>query len=1006
MREDSTLGRWRRAPRFEQFETRLVMSADPLGQIVGGELLPEIEQQLQPVTAQIETAAEATAASAPAQIRDTYGFLGAGQTVAVIDSGIAWDHYALGGGFGQGYRVVGGWDFAENDANPYDDGLMGSHGTHVAGIVGGNDALGTGVAPGVDLVALRVFSDDGHGYLDYVEQALRWVHENRDAFANPITTVNLSLGTTWNASTIPSWATLEDEFAQLEADGIFISVAAGNAFASSGMPGLSYPAASSYVVPVSSVDAGGAFSSFSQRHQRAIAAPGRSILSTVPDYVGNQNGQADDYSSYSGTSMAAPYVAGASVLLREAMQFAGYADITQDTLYQVMRDTADSFWDTATGAFYDRLNLQRAIGSVLGGDDYGSAVETAFDLGRIGNDATLAGTLGTLSDHDYFSFTAGFTGTVTLSADGAAFDWASLPEGQWSRDGASFTFDVTADTTYRFGLAASGELSHYTLSLDGVASPGLAATDLGALSLLTLTNENLAGEQWYRLEASRTGILTAEILAAAGESAFCEFYGASRDVPLASGSGRVDVQVAAGDVLYLKLAGGGEFALRLANLVEFAGDTLRVHGTEGDDTFSFSTGREHAITVNGIDYRFDASAFSEVTLHGGGGDDAARVLLTSQNETVVLRPTTMQATRAGLTVRADGMENLDVRSGGGSDTAYFYDSAGDDGFYVRPGRGAMLGAGYQNVVGGFTAIHAFASSGYDQARLLDSAGDDTFVAQGQDARLWGSDFFNEVTHFDAIDSRASRGYDTAYFYDTAGDDNYGVSAKRATMSGDTYANRAARYDRYAGYATAGDDVARLFGNSPIEQVAIDGDTCSLLAPGVCSYIYSFTAVLARSFDDSSLSLVYDASQAEPAAAPTSLATQAITELGGLQMADAAPSTMPATSRSDELVSRPAADAPLLYAALPQMTTEVPTLRTTLYGEPSASPLAEMTGAVEVRSARSATVEAGSLPAIHAALAGLELEIARYSYEQIVADLFNRSPLADLAAVDQLFAESL
>src|SRR5687768_10301846 len=48
-----------------------------------------------------------------------YGLTGKGQTVVVIDSGIAYDHLALGSGFGSNYRVVGGWDFAENDANPY-----------------------------------------------------------------------------------------------------------------------------------------------------------------------------------------------------------------------------------------------------------------------------------------------------------------------------------------------------------------------------------------------------------------------------------------------------------------------------------------------------------------------------------------------------------------------------------------------------------------------------------------------------------------------------------------------------------------------------------------------------------------------------------------------------------------------------------------------------------------------------------------------------------------------
>ncbi len=72
-----------------------------------------------------------------AELRQTQGLDGSGQTVAVIDSGIAWDHLALGGGFGPGYRVVGGWDFAEDDADPYDDGPAGYHGSHVAGLLAG-----------------------------------------------------------------------------------------------------------------------------------------------------------------------------------------------------------------------------------------------------------------------------------------------------------------------------------------------------------------------------------------------------------------------------------------------------------------------------------------------------------------------------------------------------------------------------------------------------------------------------------------------------------------------------------------------------------------------------------------------------------------------------------------------------------------------------------------------------------------------------------------------------
>ena len=125
------------------------------------------------------------------------------------------------------------------------------------------------------MVSLRVFDDNGGGNLEWVEQALQWVHDNRNAFENPITTVNLSIGTNWNADNVPEAAQLEDEFAQLEADGIFVSVAAGNLFESFNAEGVSYPAASPFVVPVASHGSDGLLSDFSQRNDRVLVAPGR-----------------------------------------------------------------------------------------------------------------------------------------------------------------------------------------------------------------------------------------------------------------------------------------------------------------------------------------------------------------------------------------------------------------------------------------------------------------------------------------------------------------------------------------------------------------------------------------------------------------------------------------------------------------------------------------------------------------------------------------------------------
>ncbi len=396
-----------------------------------------------------------------------FGFDGAGQTVAVIDSGIAYDHDALGGGFGTSYRVVGGWDFAENDANPYDDGPAGFHGTHVAGIVGSDDATHRGVASAADLVALRVFDDNGAGYFSWVEDALQWVHDNRTAFENPITTVNLSLGTSWNADSIPSWAMLEDEFSQLEQDGIFIAVSAGNSFQDYNAPGLSYPAASPYVVPVASADDTGLLSYFSQRSDRVLAAPGRSITSTVPDYVFGADGIVNDFGSASGSSMAAPYTAGASVLVRQAMEFVGIQNITQDTIYDHFRNTADLVYDAATNATYHRINVQAAIDDLMPTDDYGSDVFSAFDLGTLNGNNTLSGQFDTATDADFFTFVAGETGTISFAIDTSEVTSvdAQLIDGIANFENDILSFDVMAGESYIISFQTTQAESAYDISV-------------------------------------------------------------------------------------------------------------------------------------------------------------------------------------------------------------------------------------------------------------------------------------------------------------------------------------------------------------------------------------------------------------------------------------------------------------------------------------------------------------------------------------------------------------
>lgn len=115
---------------------------------------------------------------------------GEGRTVAVIDTGIDYTLPDLGAGFGPGHRVVDGYDFVNDDADPMDDHM---HGTHVAGIVGAGGDNHTGMAPEVTLTAWKALDAGGSGTTEDLLLALEAaVDPLGDA---PADVVNMSLGT-------------------------------------------------------------------------------------------------------------------------------------------------------------------------------------------------------------------------------------------------------------------------------------------------------------------------------------------------------------------------------------------------------------------------------------------------------------------------------------------------------------------------------------------------------------------------------------------------------------------------------------------------------------------------------------------------------------------------------------------------------------------------------------------------------------------------------------------
>ncbi len=302
-------------------------------------------------------------------------YRGQGESVAVIDTGIDYMDPALGGGFGPGYKVVAGYNFVNNTANPMDDN---GHGTVVAGEIAADDGTYSGVAPDADLIALKVLDSTGSGTFANVQRALDWVVANRVKYN--IVAINMSLGS--GSYTINPYTFLDSDLSALVSSGVFISVAAGNSFyTNNSVPGLDYPAIDPNVVSVGAVYDGnygsvawasGArdyvtapdlIASFSQRSSAlSILAPGAMVTSTYLN---------DTFESMAGTSMAAPVITGAAVLIDQAL-LADHLTANQSTILGIMQKTGVSIVDdavgdanvTPTGLTFQRINLAAALSSL------------------------------------------------------------------------------------------------------------------------------------------------------------------------------------------------------------------------------------------------------------------------------------------------------------------------------------------------------------------------------------------------------------------------------------------------------------------------------------------------------------------------------------------------------------------------------------------------------------------------------------------------------------------
>lgn len=258
------------------------------------------------------------------------GYTGAGIRVAVLDTGIEASHSDL--------NVVGGYSVFTDSANsnPYFDGS--GHGTHVAGTIAGlNNTIGVlGVAPNVQLYAVKVLNNSGSGSYAGIAQGIEW------AINNNMKVINMSLGGSATSSILEQMCNLAYN------RGILVVAAAGNSGNASGTgDNVGYPARYSSVIAVAATTSSNTRASFSSTGPAVeLAAPGQSIYSTYRN---------NSYATLNGTSMASPHVAGVAALVWQAKPH-----LSNVQLRQLLRDSAQNL-GTANHFGYGLVRAQTAI---------------------------------------------------------------------------------------------------------------------------------------------------------------------------------------------------------------------------------------------------------------------------------------------------------------------------------------------------------------------------------------------------------------------------------------------------------------------------------------------------------------------------------------------------------------------------------------------------------------------------------------------------------------------
>ena len=369
-------------------------------------------------------------------------------TVAIIDSGTTTSHEDLAGiTFVSPYNTITRAPGAADDHG---------HGTHVTGTIAAQTDNGkgiAGIAPRVRIMPIKANDASGSGYfsdfLDGVDYAV----------ANGAKIINASLGgpLPW-LSVIAAQPTIDAAYAA----GVTIIASAGNESDSS----INYPCAFDHVICVGATDNSDAHAAFSNANAYVdISAPGVDGLSTFPPF--GCSGSPDCYFFASGTSMAAPHIAGVAALILSA-----WPAYTPDQVEAALENTAVDLGPAGRDDLFGhgRVNAAAAVGfppvpgaptGVTATPGDASALVAWTAPASYGGSAISGYTATSLPD----GRTCATSGALSCTVTGLA-------------NGTTYTFTVTATNAAGTGPASVPSAPVTPTTVPGTVPPTAAVTAL------------------------------------------------------------------------------------------------------------------------------------------------------------------------------------------------------------------------------------------------------------------------------------------------------------------------------------------------------------------------------------------------------------------------------------------------------------------------------------------------------------------------------------------------